>query len=170
MSLCHDERDFALGFSRHNPSAHRHTSSSESERQKERKKYLKSLTPARKKAHERVNLCLAAVGQYFVAYGQITPINHGDLHTHFPAFAREMNWKGPFYRLKNGSCPAIDIAYPETPGSVWMITPYFEYDDLDEDERKHVHTKKARRAAFNFCKAWLPNWKWDQITLPLTSR
>jgi hypothetical protein len=132
----------------------------------ERRRYLASLSAHQKRAYNRVQLFLAAIGQYFVAKGEMTPIHHGELHRFFPDFAAAMGYRGTFYGRKEGRCRAIDISFPEKEGSVWFITPYDNYSRMDENARKSVHTKKARRAALNICKAWLPNWNWESVRLP----
>ncbi len=166
MALCHDERDYAMGFSRHNPHVRRSRSWSDRDKEGERKKYLKSLTPHQKKAYDRLQFFLKAVGQYFVAYSQMVNITHKEMHRLFPLFAKEMGWVGPFYRQLDEKCPAVSISYPVKKNEFWFITPYHDYEHADEDEQKPVHTKKARRAALKVCKAWLPDWKWDNVVLP----
>src|SRR3989344_1270606 len=160
MALCHDERDFAMGFSRHDPHASQHQTVEERRGAEKRRRYLESLPPDQKEAHERVEFCLQAVGQYFVAKGEMTPIFLGNLHQHFPAFAQRMGYNGQLYISENGRCPAISLSFPESDGSVWFITPYLSYDRLDEEGRKLVQTDTARRAALSFCEEWLPDWNW----------
>jgi len=164
MALCHDERDFALGFTRRDP--HGSRTPARSKRNSEREWYITSLSKPQRRAYNRVQLFLAAIGQYLAAKGEVTPIHLGALHRLFPDFARAMGWRGAAYTQENGRCQAIDISYPENTGSIWLITPYDHYTNLDEQARKSVHTKRVRQAALETCRAWLPNWKWENPRLP----
>lgn len=166
MALCHDERDFAMGFTRRDPHAHRYSrSSTDREKEQARKLYLKSLTPHQKKAYDRIHICLRAIGQYLKATGDMVNITTRELHEHFPVFAKNMGWNGPLYRKIEESCRAVDISFPKTEGSFWFLNPYLDYDRSDDAEQKQVHTKKARRAARIFLEAWMPKWNWDEIKL-----
>lgn len=167
MALCHDERDFAMGFTRHDPHGSRYEiTASERRRAEERLQYLNSLKPEEKLAHERVEFCLAAVGQYFVAVGEMTPVHLSELHEHFPNFAKNMGFEGPLYAVESGRCPAIDISFPEREDTIWFLIPYFNFERLEEEAKKEAQKPEARAAALAFCKSWLPNWKWDEVKLP----
>lgn len=166
MSLCHDERDYAMGFSRRDPHASREPSLSDRKSRKRRAEYLPSLTPEQKTAHDRVEFCLGAIGQYFVSVGEMVPLPLCDLHEHFPTFARMMGYEEPGYQRQDGRCAAVGIAYPETPGRFWLLTPYHHYYGLPEAELSPFQSPEARAAALAFLNAWLPAWKWDKVKLP----
>lgn len=165
MALCHDERDFAMGWSRRDPHAGKGLDREQREAAEKREKYLISLTPHQKRAYERVKLCLIAVGEYHEGIGALIPIVLGELHKHFPTFAKELGFKGPLYQKKGDGCPAVSISFPEDKDSAWFITPSFNYRYASEDDKQKVQTKAVRQAALNFCKAWLPGWKWEQAKL-----
>ncbi len=165
MALCHDERDYAMGIAPDPHARHGHSVSLR-RRHEERRRYLASLTPHQKLAYERVEFCLQALGQYFYAMGHMTPIHLAVLHRHFPAFAQKLGYRGRFYRHQGRHCPAVDIAYPQGKNSFWFLTPYFDYWGLETSGRKEVHAPKVRQAALAFLKAWLPDWKWDEVKLP----
>lgn len=165
MSLCHDERDFAMGFSRHDPHAQRTLDSQTKEAEKKREEYIQSLTWHQRRALDRVEFCLAAIGQYCKAKSAMVNIFTHDVHTNFPTFARRMGYRGPFYRMKDDKCPAVSITFPETEKASWILNPYLSYDFADKTLQKSVSTKKAQKAALEFCKQWLPDWDWEKVVL-----
>jgi hypothetical protein len=162
MSLCHDERDFAMGFSRHDPHAPRHPTPRETRRAKEREEYLSNLAPEQKDAYERVQLCLQAVGRHLNAKGEMTMITLLSLHEHFPAFAERMGFRGPLYEKADGICPAVSTSYPTDAGSFWFLIPYLIYDQMSESDREKLLTREATGAGLALCKEWLPQWRWEE--------
>lgn len=165
MALCHDERDFAMGFSRRDPHAHRKSPSQvrEGEQLHARLgKYYRSLSPSRKRAHKRVEFCVAAIGSFCSDNGMTDHLPIQDLHKHFPAFAKEMGWTGLLYGARRGKCPAVGIAYPQNMGAFWIISPLVTLSNLGGYNVDQLHTKQVRQASLNFCKAWHPEWPWRE--------
>ena len=169
MALCHDERDYALGFSRYNPSAGRSRILNRQRRQASLKRleaYIATLTPVRRKAYRSVELCLVAIGRLFEERGEMIHIPTKDLHRFFPVFARAVGIRGPLYRLKSGTCPAVEIyllddgSKDSNKKSFWLINPYLHHSRSSTLLKKRVMGKRISEAARSFCRAWLPDWNW----------
>jgi hypothetical protein len=170
MALCHDERDHALGFSRYNPSAGRRRVLREQKNQaslKRREAYIAALTPARRRAYHSVKFCLVAIGRFFEERGEMVHIPAEDLHRLFPDFARAIGLRGPLYRMKDGSCPAVKIyLWGDAPPkdskkkSFWFINPYLHHSHSSASLKRKVARKRTSEAAREFCRAWLPDWNW----------
>lgn len=162
MSLCHDERDFAMGFSRHDPHAPRHRTPGEIQSAEARKNYLENLLPQEKEAYKRVRLCLQSAGRHIHDKGEAPHIPTHHLHEHFPAFAKRMGFAGKVYEKVNGICPAVEIAFPTRPGSIWFLMPDSDYAEMSRADREKLLTEEVLQAGLEFCKEWLPNWQWKE--------
>jgi hypothetical protein len=162
MGLCHDEWDYAMGFSRRDPHAGKTFSVREKDDTEE---YLLSLTPARKKAREAVKLFLTTVGKLLDEKGEDPPMNREELHKLFPVFAKRMEFNGLFYRLKRDRCMAVTILLrddrPEKEKSFWFIVPRHYYNTEPDRVDNHPEKDKLTEVAREVCKLWLPNWNWE---------
>jgi len=165
MALCHDERAFAMGFTRRNPHAGNlyPYDSSERETVQVRKRYIESLTPARRRAFDEVRFCFVAIGKILEEQGAMPNISPKDLHRLFSPFAKALGLRGPFYNEKNGRCKAVSIYLDDKPVdpenlTYWLIDPYTFLASASESDKKRASQKKVLKAARIFCNSWLPGW------------
>ena len=165
MSLRSEEWEYSMGFSHRDPNAHTRSTAHEQDRQRKREQYLESLSETEHEAYEKVEFCLAALGQYLVAIGEMPHITKEELHKHFPNFALAMGWDGSFYQQSDVGCPAVEISYPDNEGSFWLLNPYLDYSRLPQEEKKMVETEQARHAALEFLKVRFPRSNWDDVKL-----
>lgn len=165
MPLCHDEWDYAMGFSRRDPYAGRRLlSGREREQREEQARYVSSLTTAQKTAYDRVNFFIAAVGSIVWKSGRTLSIQVNEVHLLFPVFAYIMGWSGKFYVENEGKCPAVAIRFPELPEDhFYFISVGLSGNEDGKTVEAHPERDRVKFAALEVCCSWLPDWHWERF-------
>lgn len=125
----------------------------------EREEYIDQLSVMNHFAFRRVRLCIFAMGvNIHGKRDDVVPIYKAQLHEVYAVFAKEMGYHD---ELKDGECPAVNIAYPDQGDATWILWPGQEYQALTPNSKVRLSANtKAVEAGLVACRAWLPNRHW----------